>query len=393
MLSRLLLVFSLFFALASGAQEQSVEVLIKKEALVSADPKVKLPVLNMLTIAGYRQAITKELLERKLDSEKFWKKIAEKNLSDEQEVEFLKPLFVSVALLSAPDKAEDPFVRSVFSYQIDNSRANALFEQILSDMPDVSIKTFYILPEISIDQQMSWSDVGVTKKENFSGVIIESWKKWAATQFKNYSNVVVLEKDFTDKPESMNSESVTLKWNSMLKKSEVFQDRKSARFELMAQYVLVNSKSNQTLIGFDFPTQKREYGIYNPKELSSNLASLVFNLLNSQTAKINGVLESSREASQLTQVDIQIVGKHGLFDVTLVNNFLSEHFKDLTLSSELKSYSGERSVVSLKSTATAEILYAKLAQSGGKWALNEQKILLFSPSEKTFAIIAKEANN
>jgi hypothetical protein len=40
-----------------------------------------------------------------------------------------------------------------------------------------------------------------------------------------------------------------------------------------------------------------------------------------------------------------------------------------------------------------EALYAILAKDGGKFALNEQKILLFSPETKAFAIIPKEANN
>lgn len=386
-----LLFLTLFFCFNSFADE--VNVTLKKSTLVSSDPNVKIPVLTLVTLNGYHQAITKELIEKNLDSDKFWEKFEEKNLTDDQEIAFLNPFFSNVKINEGLVNPADEFERWTLLYDLDKRKASSLFDELLSNLPDVSIKTFYILPDIGIDESMSWSDVGVSKAENFSGVIIESWKKWASTQFKNFTNVVVLEKDIATKPANLNSESVTLKWNSRLKRSEVFQDRKSARFELSAQYVLVNTKTNQTLIGFDFPNQKREFGIYNPKDLSSNLASLVFNLLNSQTVKISGALELNRSSSTLSVVDFPITGKHGLFDVTLANSLLGEQFKDIALTSELKSYSSESSVITIKSTLPAESLYARLAKDGGRFPLNEQKILLFSPESKAFAIIEKQANN
>ncbi len=381
--------FGLFFLLvlnfSAFSQEDSVEVLIKKAEGNTA-------ALTSIELNGFRQAVTKSLVEKNLDSEKFWEKLEEKKLSDDQEKEFLRPLFINPLFLSAKGLPTDTFEKSLFKYTIDQAKFTAMTAELLSTLPDTSIKTFYILPEILIDSDMSWSDVGVTKKENFVGVIVDSWQSWATNQFKKFPNVVILEKDFTTIPPNLNPESVTLKWTSRIKKSEVFQDRKSARFEMTAQYILVDTKSGRNLLGFDFPTQKREFGISSAKELSSGLASLVYNLLNSQTAKINGILEAPKTAG-VYSVDIKITGKHGLFDITQINSFLAERFKDLTLSSELKSYSSDSSVISIKSSATAESLYVLLAKDGGKMLINEQKILLFSPEERSFAIIPKEANN
>lgn len=379
--------FALFFSLfisSAFSQEESIEVLVKKEGTPNF--------MSVIELNGYRQALTKALVDKSLDSELFWQKIEEKKMTDVEERDFLKPLFINPVLLTGKPGPEELYLKSVFKYTLDQAKFNGLISEYLSNLPDVSLKTFYILPEISIDKDMLWSDVGVTKKENFVDVIVESWKKWAATQFKGFANIVVLEKDFVTIPENLNSESVTLKWTSQIKKSEVFQDRKSARFEMTAQYVIVGTKSKRVLLGFDFPTQKREVGISVPKDLSSNLASLVYNLLNSQTTKINGALETPRLGG-LTAVEIKVVGKHGLLDITQINSFLTERFKDVGLTSELKSYSSESSVISIKSNVTSESLYALFAKEGGKLPLNEQKILLFSPIEHTFAIIPKEANN
>lgn len=412
--------------------EEKLQVVVKKADLNQAkqgDPAVVKEEPFSFLLNGMRQAITGELVKNELNPEVFWKKIEEKKFSDADEINFFRPYFNRFNIVM--DKTEEPaptpapevkpldpadpsalllknkmpapkvaaapivdqFQRATFSYEFDAVKIKSLFVETLTDLPDVSAKTFYIIPEINISQDMNWMDVGVAKQENFSGVIIDSWKKWAAAQFKNFPNVVVLEKDFAEKSDKFNSESVTLKWNSTIKKSEVFQDRKSARFEVSAQFVLVNTKSNQSLLAFDFPLQKREVGISNTKDLSSNLASLVFNLLNSQTVKINSALELNRATSTLSIVDIKVTGKHGLFDITQINSMLAERFKDFALSSEMKSYAMDSSVISIKSTMNEEALYAILAKDGGKFALNEQKILLFSPETKAFAIIPKEANN
>lgn len=410
----------------ANAAEEKLQVIVKKADLVkqetqSSDPAVKKEPFSFL-LNGMRQAVTGELVKNELDPEIFWKKIEEKNFSDTDEINFFRPYFNRFNIVmdkpapAAPAEApkptdpadpgilqtpapkavvpvQDQFQRATFSYEFDAIKIKSLFVETITNLPDVTIKTFYIIPDISITDEMTWMDVGVTKKENFSGVIVDSWKKWAETQFKNFTNVVVLEKDFAEKPAEMNAESVTLKWTSRIKKSEVFQDRKSARYEVGAQYVLVNTKTNQSLAAFDFPVQKREVGIAVSKDLSSTLASLIYNLLNSQTVKLTSALELNRASSTLSIVDIKVTGKHGLYDITQINAFLSERFKEYAMASEMKSYSVDSSMISIKSTMNQEALYAALGKDGGKFALNEQKILLFSPESKTFAIIPKEANN
>ncbi|MBC7715033.1 MAG: hypothetical protein H7177_16925 [Rhizobacter sp.] len=402
MLYKILLAVTLLCAFNLMAAEESVEVLVKKTDVVAAAPKAQ--VSDLFLINGIRQAVTKELIVKKLDNDEFWKKLDEKKLTETSEVTLFTPVFISKRVdvktpsVVTPIPATipvDPFIRANFIYEIDSEKLKKFYDETMSGLsiPDVSIKTFYIVPDIAIDSDMSWEDVGVTKKENFSGVIVESWKKWAATNFKNFTNVVVLEKDFSDKPENINSESVTLKWNSSLKKAEVFQDRKSARFEMTAQFVLVNTKSGESLTAFDFPNQKREFNIANTKQLSSNLASLVYNLLNSQTVKIKGALELNRVSGTFKTIEVKVTGKIGLLDMSQVNSMLAERFKQIALTSETKSYSSDSSVLSIKSTAENDSLYALFAKDGGKFPLNEQKILVFNPQDHSFAIISKEANN
>ena len=400
---KIITVFCLLVSLnAAFSAEEKIQIVVKKTDLVhdtrGGHPTIKEGPFALL-LNGMRQALTAELVKYEINPENFWKRITDKKFSDSDEINFFRPYFnrfnivMDKADVNAPKIADEPsaeqFQRATFSYEFDTAKIKTFFIEIMADVHDEKIKTFYIIPDINISQDMTWMDVGVSKQENFTGVIVDSWKKWAEAQFKNFPNVVILEKNFAEKSDKFNSESVTLKWNSTIKKSEVFQDRKSARFEVSAQFVLENTKSNQSLLAFDFPLQKKEITLSNSKDLSSNLASLIFNLLNSQTVKINSALELNRATSTLSIVDIKLTGKHGLFDITQINSMLAERFKEFALTAEMKNYSMDSSVISIKSTLNEEALYALFVKDGGKFMFNEQKILLFSPETKVFAIIPK----
>ena len=400
---RFISIFCLLLSLNTAfSAEEKIQIVVKKTDLVhdtrGGHPTIKEGPFALL-LNGMRQALTAELVKYEINPESFWKKITDKKFSDSDEINFFRPFFNRFNIVmdktdvNAPKVADEPtadqFQRATFSYEFDAAKIKAFFLETMAEVHDEKTKTFYIIPDINISQDMTWMDVGVSKQENFTGVIVDSWKKWAETQFKSFPSVVILEKNFAEKSDKFNSESVTLKWNSTIKKSEVFQDRKSARFEVSAQFVLENTKSNQSLLAFDFPLQKKEITLSNSKDLSSNLASLIFNLLNSQTVKINSALELNRATSTLSIVDIKLTGKHGLFDITQINSMLAERFKEFALTAEMKNYSMDSSVISIKSTLNEEALYALFVKDGGKFMFNEQKILLFSPETKVFAIIPK----
>lgn len=388
----LILFYALFLNIASIKASEMIEVVIKKAELEKVAGAGS-GELDLFVLNGLRRAITKDLVEKNLDQELFWSKVEEKKLDIKAEIFFFNPLFsessvfVQPVKLAAAGETEDTIRRASFKYVINPVATKVLYGQILSLLPDVALKAFYIYADISLATDLSWSDVGVSKKENFSGVILESWKSWAKENFKNYENIVILEKDFEEKSEGMNPESVILKWKSEIKRQSLNSERKTARFEVSGQYVLLNIKSGNSLVAFDFPTQKRDISVADPKALSSNLASLTFNLLNSQTAKVNTGLEINRSSGTYETLVVKVTGKHGLSDIIKFNGILKEKYKDIQLSSELKTFAAEGSTITVKSTAPSARLFELLGADGGKFPLNEQKILLFTASPPTFAII------
>lgn len=379
--------FVLFVLLISSnifAKDVSITVLAKK-----SDVTAEMSADKLLTLNGFRQVVTTELADLNLDSELFWNKLSH---PDTEENTILAALFENVILLQDP--ATDPLKLSGnFKASINLEKLKTLYTETIRDLAAMKAKTFYILANIGILPSMSWEDLGVSKADSFVTAILESWKKLIEKNAKDFEKVVLLEKDFSEKPAYMNSKSVLLKWTSTYKKTATNADAHTGSFELTAHYVLQNAKSGSILASFDFPIQKRDFDIQNTKKLSSSLASLVYNLLYSQNSKLISTLETESKSVEQAEIEIKITSKSSLTEVYQINSLLQEKFQDLKLSSQVKSYSSEGSILAIRVEGNLDSFLNRLGLNAGKIPLNEQKILIFNSQDKAFAILPKESNN
>lgn len=387
--------FYCFFFISSSLFAKQVEVqTLGKKSDITKD----LTADDILTLNGYRQVVTMELEELKLDSKIFWEKLELKKFSSIEEIKFLRALFdnvdVSRSVLSdLIEEAKDEKLEGSLKGELNLEKLKTSFEELKSNLSETKLKTFYLLSNFEIDSSMTWEDTGVADGSRFSGVIVDAWKKLFEKDLKGFEKIIVLEKDFTQKPDYMNTKSLTLKWNSTLKKVSTNIESKKAIFELSAQYILVNTKTGDVLNSFDFPLQKRELDTQNKKSLSSALASLTYNLLLSQSSKIQGIIEADGKGQEQSSLELKISSKAGLSEIYAINNLLQEKFQNIKLTSSMKSYSREGAVLNIRAEGSVDKILDSLSLEGGKFPLNEQKILLFNRTDKSFAILPKDSNN
>ena len=393
------LVLVLVFSVYTHAEEKSVSV----ELMLSSEAKSN--EADLLTLKAMQKALNDFWSAENLKPDSFWTKLNEKKGFDKlplkESIQFLQPFFLKGQLaMSVPledevataEKAEQSLSHGVYKYEIDAEKAKKFHEQIVSDLPDFGQKSFFIIADIDIDDSLSWTDLGVTKAESFSGVIKESWKKLASEHFKGFEHYIVLNKDIP-RGETVHPQTLVLKWKSRLKKTFTDSDNKNGKFELSAQYVLTKPSTNESLIAFDFPGQKRDFPLTNPKVLSSGLASLIYNLLNSQTAKIATAVDTSMSAATVEVNEFRVSSAHGLSDLYQVMIALNESMKTIGLKVELKTFSNPGSILIFKSNVPSVKLIELLSANGGRHDVNEQKLLVFNPQDKSFAIISKDGNN
>lgn len=382
------------------AESQMIEVKpISNEEIIEIEKTKSLNKLDQLTLNSLKEVFQSELIKQNVNSEKIWTKINAKATTPQELLLLLKPIVKNQVFLAPKNREKNPEIinKMFFQYDLNEDVIKNLIIQYSNDYPDFSVKTFFIFADINIDKNLTWNDVGVSKKENFADVIVSSWQKWAQVQFKSYPNIVILERDLNEVPKellsTMHRDSVLLKWNSLVKRSQLFNDRLSAEFEISARYQLVQLQSHSNQIAFDFPTQKKEFALSNPKNLSSSIASLTYNLLNSQTQKIQSALELIANSKTQFSYSFAIKGDHGLFDITLINNFLINRFSDISLTAELLSYESKESKIGIKSSLDESLFIERILKEGSQFPLNEQKILIFKSDSRSFAILPKDANN
>jgi hypothetical protein len=401
--------FMIFLCFLNTSFAKNISVAVSANR---ADVSTELNEDQVLLLNGMRLAVTSELEELKYDSHLYWQKLEQKKMSAIEESIYLKAFFSSEAIarstgpvietgsekpIAKPmggSKVNVPLILSgTFTATLDSSKLKSNFEDVISGNEEAKLKTFYFLSSIEIDKGMTWEDTGVSKSLNFTEAIMDSWKKLAEKNFGGFEKTVILERDFSKRPESMNSKSVILKWKSILKKVSENRDTQSAQYQLSAQYLLQNAKSGNHLMAFDFPEIKRTFETNNKSGLSSNLASLIYNLLLSQSAKIQSVLAGEAKMADFCEVELTVFKSSGLSEVYQINSFLQEKFQSLKLTSKMKSFENNRAALLVRAEGSEEKMLDALNAGGGRWPLNEQKVLQFNRVDKTFAILPKESNN
>lgn len=349
----------------------------------------KLSIINKYTLTGYRQAISDELkllgFDKNNGIEAFWNSVKAKNLKFEKEISYLAPVFTEVSFASKAQTETQSEIMS-FKYGIDQSKLKKLFAENVQSYVNYAALNLYLNPEITIDKNLEWKDLGVNSKEDFVNAIVDSWKSWAKEKFPSFDNVIVMTSDFKEIPEDLNTGAITIKWSSHIKRPEVYTERISALYSITSQYVVVNTKNNINLLAFDFPEQKSEYSVQKPQELSSKLASFIYNSLNSQTAKISSTVDFNKASSTLHISDFNLKGAVGMSDLTLVSQYLQNKYRAYALESDLKNYSTDVSTLSIRSTADAAGLNKIFALDKAPVSISDNKTLSFDVETNSFAV-------
>ncbi len=246
---------------------------------------------------------------------------------------------------------------------------------------EIPKKILYINAAVEIEKGLAWEELGVTSKESFTEVITKSWKIWAESHFNKFELVeTIAPPGVTSKSHHF---SAILQWSSQIKKLD------DKYLELSAEYVLRGLKSNEVLLSYSFPAQKILIDHYSNQVTGSKVASLIYNLLNSQTGKIKTIHDSIKESDESVNLLIVIRGNVSLSETIEIKNILQNRFKEISLSVELKEYSLKDTSLFIRASVTEEKLLLTLANAG-QIPINEQKILLFKLEDKSFAIIPKE---
>lgn len=338
-------------------------------------------VKKQLLFNAYREVLTKVLTEQGLNQELFWRSFDEKfelffkpvqekleekygvnseNFSEKNKEAFQKSL--RIKRLTA--KSSFMNLRScIQSYSIkkmsrSSQMANSRFIEILAKVNKVSLgkiyvnltregenrslKSLYVTVDYNINN-MIWPDTGVEMKKDFIDVINNSWKNFLEKNLEGLVGEVIFTTDdaelelkrFSQIPVDVsqsvgeqnparlstsfsNSAWLKLKVNlTKLKEDELLMNRE---FDIENSFILQDLSSNGIIHYNDMVNTKFSHKFDNPQELSSQLATRIYNMPLPKLRELKTKLENT-PANQ-NEMTVLLKNVSNIQEVFSFNNFL-----------------------------------------------------------------------
>lgn len=258
-------------------------------------------------------------------------------------------------------------------------------------------ETLYFDLDLTLSKDLSVQEIGVSDLTSITGAVVDAWKKWAQKDLPQFKNV----EDFRAlnfKSAEQHPKNYTVEFKAHLKKLARATITGRLDVEVSAQYVVIRLSDRKVLSSFDFPNIQRTLETKVQKELSSKVASLIFNLLNAKTADLNQVLASqfTNDTNLVTGHKFAIRGAQSLLEINKLNTTLRNvNLKSQVLcklETQIKSFSTESAELALES-ACSELNIMEYLKSLGQLEIDNGRVFHFLPNEKSFEIFTVSPHN
>lgn len=385
---------AILFIISSGlfALELSTEVTLPNDPNSIGNDSVRFKAIG-------KEKIIKDFLKTKgLDGDLYFQKLDEKKMSPEAFENYFRSICKNVTfILFAGADEEQAKLNKKGTVVIDLNTDLLLenYSDVIYNVELVSHQNFYLDLNIELLGDTKWEDLGLMGINGFTPVIISSWREHFIKNIEGFENIEEKTEEYKKvldfNPKKIHPKSVEMKVNVTLKK--VFENKNTNKisFELNAHNILLNSSSREILYSYNYNPIKKEFSSSNKKDLSSALATMVFNLIKSQTAK---VIETIKNKSNAAEVVFSLTGQTLFSEITLAKAALERYLTGPIFTVSLKSLGLSSSTILIKVESSKQELLMKKLKEMGKIPLNnnssnnnEQKFLVFDAVNNSFAIV------
>ena len=361
---------------------------------------------NQLKYQAFRDIITQELYSMKLDPKAFWqnynnqfedsflpvrqklqesfeqKKLSAKKYQRALRTQRLntlakyKGLGSLVKSYSEKSQTRSPNAPHVRFMEIDatldrRALAQLYFKTVQNKQQSRKYRQVYLSTDFQLRGE-NWSDLGVTKKSDFTETLKFHWKKWFEENDPNIKDVVMVEaanweqlKNHLRVPYSeargghyQNSNTVVPRhfqdslWilvKIYIQKIKEVSLTKKRKFHIKGELIMVDLSTRKIVSSRDFSPVSQEYSFSNRRKLSSGLATLIWKL----------PLPDFREKPARTSLDIRRMGiavreLSSIRELLQINQLLINKGLGMAFEPSIAVYSGRYGIVELAYRGDAE---------------------------------------
>lgn len=376
------------------AREINTEV--GMEASKEVTPK---EIESTLRELGLKKGFEQVVQELKLNLEQYNKVLTDKNFSKEEYQKHLESFFTNIEFIRivSVDIKSDSNPTGVIKAQVDDEQFKKIFIQFVENLDLLKEKNFYIDLDYTLVGKTSWEDLGVSTQTIFEEAVDNSFRDHLLKEFPGFQNIIFLEekerKLLEINKDLITNESYRYKFSFSIRKVYEDKDEKIIQFEVDAHFVLVGVKDGHIVYSYEFPTQKKVFRNVKSADLSSSLATLVFNICKMQTPIIKDKLANDKTENKNL---FSLSGQKFFSDIYAVKNVLTNF---------LSKYNPNISIVNLNLNKTDFKIDVVIDPKEGKKLQdllinmgklplsndpNEKKVLVFDNEHNSFAINQKD---
>lgn len=242
--------------------------------------------------------------------------------------------------------------------KLDKKKINSLYSALTVVDSMRSFDHLFLFPTFELTN-LTWAEVGVEIKEDFTKVIQDHWQKWWEKKpDKKISEISIIDegkeqtiRKFLRLPSKVTGEVLSpggmgdygISRNSLFMEIKISitkeQDRDllgMKKFTINLNYVLIDLNSKNIIFSKQFPATSVNYKFQNMHELSSSLASYLYRLPLESFSDIEKNI--FKEAPAYSEIELKVMNFKNISEVLSINELLISKGVTLHLNSRLEQY-------------------------------------------------------
>lgn len=280
---------------------------------------------------------------------------------------------------------------------------------VIADIPQATIvnprldavskeATLFFHLDLNLLSDTKFEDLGVKDEKNITDAVIEAWKNWAKKELGEFKNLEQYSGDLDFKSVSNHHpKNVLILFKANLRRLKRVGVIEKVDIEVGAEYVVVQLSNKKILASFDYPYIHRSFESVDQKNLSSQVASLFYNLLVAKSGDIATQIKSMFFIpGDSKEYEFSISGAKNLIEINRLSVSLGkweEKNRSLcTFSNKVSSFSLSSAKILINSSCN-DFNLVEVLKTVGNLELNQGRSFHFLPDQKTFEIFDIPAEN
>ncbi len=258
-------------------------------------------------------------------------------------------------------------------------------------------ETLFFDLDINLLSDTQKEDLGVSDLKNITESVVDAWKSWAKKDFSDFKNFENYKGEIDFKSALQHPKNVLILFKANIRRLKRVGVQEKIDIEISAEYIVVQLSNKKILGSFDYPYVHRSFENTDNKNLSSQVASLFYNLLVAKSSDVSSQIKSMfLLPSEAKDYEFSVLKGKNLIELNRLSvqlgNWAQKNKTLCAFTNKITSFSLNEAKIVLNSSCN-EVNLIEVLKSIGKLELIGERSFHFLPDQKSFEIFDVPTEN